>query len=279
MRRRSILIAVGGCLVVGAAALLVGEPLVADAQLNAATRALAQASKHQSSIDAAMQQFLTAGPTGGGESDDQLLTASSTNLAQYESASNAITADVSALQQAMQPSWLVAGAWTKRDELQAARQRTATAIAALTEAGQVVTAAVDQERLQQGFFYASVTEAKMLTAIDDQQYVQVDAYYIQADRALRVSESLMGKADESPGYRPALTAMRSVIEQTKKYAAALLRNDQSSATALHATMRAGYSTLAAATNEAAVTANDEWNDRTYQPLVAAYHTGLAAILS
>ena len=279
MRRRSILIAAGGCFVVAAAALLIAEPLLADGQLSADDRALAQASKHQSTIDAALQQFLTRGPSGGGESDDQLLSASSANLAQYETASRLVAGDITALQGAMQPSLLTAAAWTKSDALQGARQRTTTAITALAQAGRVLNAAVDQEQLQHGFFDASVTEAKMLTAIDDQQYVVVDAYYSQANRALRVSESLMGKPDESPGYRPAIAAMRSIIDQPRSYAAALLRNDQTTATALHASMRAGYATLAAATNQRSITANDDWNDRTYQPLIAAYHTGLAAILS
>jgi hypothetical protein len=173
----------------------------------------------------------------------------------------------------------VAAAWSKGDDLQQARLRTATAVVALQHANQVLTAAIDQEHLQQGFFFAVVTETKMLTDIDDQQYVPIDGLYAQANQALRVSERLMGKSDVSPGYKPAIVAMRSILNETQQYAAALLRNDQAAATADHAVMREGYLALAQATNDATVSANNDWNDRTFQPLVAAYHSGLAAILS
>lgn len=252
---------------------------MADAQVSSDNRALAQAASHQAAVDRALQQFLTRDPSGGDISDDRLLTQSSANLAQYESARNLVTQDTAGLQGALQPEWLVAGAWSKANDLRAARGRTMTAIAALGHASQVLTAAIDQERLQQGFFFAAVTETKMLTAIDDQQYVQIDAYYEQADHGLRVAEALMNQGDESPGFKPVIVAMRTVIDQTQKYSAALLRNDTTEANARHAAMRAGYATLAAATNAASVTANDDWNDRAFQPLIAAYHTGLATTLS
>lgn len=255
------------------------EPALADAQLASDTRALAQAASHQATVDAALQQFLTRSPSGADVSDDRLLTQSSANLAQYETARKLVTQDMAGLGGALQPQWLVAAAFAKSSELQAARGRTATAAGALVHANQVLTAAVDQERLQQGFFFAAVTETKMLTAIDDQQYVEIDAYYAQADRGLRVAESLMNQPDESPGFKPVILAMRSVIDQTQKYAAALLRNDSTEANARHAAMRAGYASLASATSAASLTANDDWNDRAYQPLIAAYHAGLAATLS
>lgn len=281
MQRRSILIAAGTGIGMAAMALglLVGEPLLADRQISSDAQALAQAAKHQPTIDAALQQFLLRGPSGGAESDDRMLTQSSENLARYESARNLITGDMAALHGALEPGWLVAAAWNRRVALDVARQRTSTAIAALQHASVVLSAAIDQERLQQGFFYASVTEAKMLSAIDDQQYVQIDGLYAQANRALRVSETLMNKPDQPKGYKPVILAMRSVIDGTQKYAAALLRNDGATATTLHAAMRAGYASLAAATSDATVSANDDWNDRTYQPLIAAYHSGLAATLS
>ena len=279
MRRRSVLIAAGGCLIALAAFFVLLEPALADAQLASDNRALAQTASHQATVDAALQQFLIRGPSGADISDDRLLTQSSANLAQYETARKLVTQDMAALQGALQPQWLVAAAVGKADQLHAARGRTTTAVAALVHANQALTAAVDQERLQQGFFFAAVTETKMLTAIDDQQYVQIDAYYVQADRGLRVAESLMNQPDESPGFKPVILAMRTVIDQTQKYGAALLRNDTSEATARHAAMRAGYATLAAATSVASVSANDDWNDRAYQPLVAAYHAGLAATLS
>ena len=258
---------------------LIAEPVIADAQLSSDNQALGKAASHQATVDAALQQFLTRGSSGADISDDRLLAQSSANLAQYEGARKLVSQDMTALQGALQPQWLVAAAPGKSQALEAARARTATAVAALTRANKVLTAAVDQERLQQGFFFAAVTETKMLTAIADQQYVQIDDYYQQADRGLRVAESLMNQPDESPGFKPVVVAMRSVIDQTEKYGAALLRNDTIEADARHAAMRAGYATLAAATNAAAVTANDNWNDQTYQPLIAAYHAGLAATLS
>jgi len=279
MRRRSILIAAGGCFLAAAAALLLVEPTLADAQVSGDSQALALAAKHQTGIDAAIQQFLTRSSSGGGESDDRLLTQSTANLAQYESARNLVTADAGALSGALQPQWAVAAAASRSNTLQTARQRTATALAALADANQVLSAAIDQERLQQGFFFASVTEAKMLTAIDNQGYVQIDAFYVQADHGLRVAEVLMNKPDQSPGYKRAIVALRSIVNETQKYAAALLRNDKGEADTRHAAMRAGYASLATATNPAAVTANDDWNDRTFQPLVAAYHAGLAAVES
>ena len=280
MRRHSILIALGGCFIVAVGLFLsIGEPAIADLQLKANDQALATAAKHQSTIDAALQQFLTPGPSAGGESDDRLLTQSSANLAQYESSRNLVRTDGAALRNALQPAWLTAAAWSQGASLHAAAQRTNTALAALNQADQVLAAAVDQERLQQGFFYASVTEARMLTAISSRSYVQVDALYARADRGLRVSETLMNKPDQSPGYKPAIRAMRSILDQTQKYAAALLRNDQTQAAALHTAMRAGYASLAAATSVTTVTANNDWNDRKFQPLVAAYHSGLATLLS
>lgn len=262
-----------------AAFLLLVEPALAGAQLATDDRALAQAASHQASVDAALQQFLTRGPSGADISDDRLLTQSSANLAQYEAARKLVSQDMAELQAALEPQWLVSAAWGRSEALKAARARTTTAVAALVHANQVLTAAVDQERLQQGFFFAAVTETKMLTAIDDQQYVQIDAYYVQADRGLRVGESLMNQPDESPGFKPVIVAMRSVIDQTQKYAAALLRNDTAEANARHAAMRAGYASLASATSAASLTANDDWNDRAYQPLIAAYHAGLAATIS
>ena len=89
----------------------------------------------------------------------------------------------------------------------------------------------------------------------------------------------MNKPDQSPGYRRAIVALRSIVNETQKYAAALLRNDKAEADTRHAAMRAGYASLATATNTAAVTANDDWNDRTFQPLIAAYHSGLATVQS
>jgi hypothetical protein len=278
MRRRSILIAAGGCLGMLAAAVLLAEPALVDSQLAADTRALALASKHQIAIDTAIQLFLTRS-VAGGEADDRLLTQSAANLAQYESARNLVESDQRTLRSALQPDWLVAGAPGKADALQQARLRTSTALTALVDADRVLTAAVNQERLQNAFFFAAVTETKMLTAIDNQQYVAIDGLYAQADHALRVAQALMGKPDQTPGVTPAIRAMRTILDNTQKYAAALLRNDQTEANARHAAMRAGYATLAAATTAAAVTANDDWNDRTYQPLIAAYHSGLAAILS
>jgi hypothetical protein len=268
-----------GVAVLIAGLLLIGEPALADAQLASDNRALTQASKHQIAIDTALQQFLTPGPSGGGEADDQLLKRSSQNVAEYEAARNLVSSDLTSLQSALHPSWIVAAAWSKGDDLQQARLRTATAVVALQHANQVLTAAIDQEHLQQGFFFAVVTETKMLTDIDDQQYVPIDGLYAQANQALRVSERLMGKSDVSPGYKPAIVAMRSILNETQQYAAALLRNDQAAATADHAVMREGYLALAQATNDATVSANNDWNDRTFQPLVAAYHSGLAAILS
>lgn len=262
-----------------AAALLLGEPALADAQLAADNQALAQASRHQVTVDTALQQFLTPGPSGGSEADDQLLSASSQNLAEYESARRLVSTDLSGLQSAMQPSWLVAAAWSRADQLQSARQRTDTAIAALQHAELVLNAAVDQEQLQHGFFFAVVTETKMLSDIADQQYVPIDGLYAQADRGLRVSENLIGRSDVSPGYTQAIRAMRSILNETQAYAAALLRNDQAQADKDHALMRQGYAALAAATSDADVSGNNDWNDRTFQPLVAAYHSGLAAILS
>ncbi|HEX3630311.1 MAG TPA: hypothetical protein VHW91_07565 [Candidatus Dormibacteraeota bacterium] len=278
MRRRSILIAAGGCLGMLGAAVLLAEPALADNQLSADTRALALASRHQVAIDTAIQQFLTRS-SGGGESDDLLLTQSAANLAQYESARKLIENDQLAVQSALQPDWLVAGAAGKGEALQTARLHSSTALTALGHADQVLTAAVDQERLQNAFFFAAVTEAKMLTAIDNQQYVAIDGLYAQADHALRVAEALMGKPDQTPGVKPAIVAMRTILDQTQKYGAALLRNDKTEADTRHTAMRAAYATLAAATNATAVTANDDWNDRIYQPLIAAYHSGLAAILS
>jgi hypothetical protein len=279
MRRRGILIAAGGCLAALAGFFLLLEPALADAQIAGDNRALGQAAAHQAEVDAALQQFLIRGSSGADVSDDHLLTQSSANLAQYEAARKLVTQDRAALQGALQPEWLVAAALGKSDALHTARLRTTTAVNALAHANQVLSAAIDQERLQQGFFFTAVTETKMLNAINDQQYVQIDAYYVQADRALRVAESLMNRPDESPGFKPVVVAMRSVIDQTQKYGAALLRNDMTAASARHAAMRAGYAALAAATSASSVTANDDWNDLTYQPLIAAYHAGLAATLS
>jgi len=281
MPRRIVRIAVPATLVLVAAVafLLLGEPALADAQLAADNHALAQVARHQSTIDTALQQFLTPSSGGGGEPDDRLLTQSSQNLAEYESARSLLDHDMASLQQAMTPAWLVAAAWSRSDQMSAARQRTDATVAALRQADTALTAAIDQERLQNGFFFAAVNEAKMLTAVDDQQYVAIDGLYARADRALKVSEALMGKPDEPRGYQPVIQAMQSVLDQTQKYGDALLRNDQPAATAYHAQMRAGYARLAAATSDASVTANDDWNARTYEPVVAAYHSGLAAILS
>jgi hypothetical protein len=278
MRRRSILITAGGCVLALAALFFLGVPALADVQFSAETGALGLIAKHQVAIDTALQQFLTRS-AGGGESDDRLLTQSAANLAQYESARTLIEADRRNLIATLQPSGLLAIAPGKGDALRAARQRMGIALVALDHADTVLNAAVDQERLQNAFFFASITEAKMLTAIDNQQYVAIDGLYAQADHGLRVAEALMTKPDQPPGYRPAIVAMRTILDQTQKYAAALLRNDKTESDTDHAAMRTGYATLAAATSAAAVTANDDWNDQTFQPPIAAYHSGLAALLS
>src|SRR2546421_579838 len=276
MRRRSIAMVASGCLLALIAVFFLGAPALADVRLSAETRALGLIAKHQVAIDTALQQFLTRG-AGGGESDDRLLAQSAANLAEYESARNLVQGDRRALISSLQPAEMLAIAPGKRDILLAARQREGIALTALAHAESVLDAAIDQERLQNAFFFASVTEAKMLTAIDNQQYVAIDGLYAQADHGLRVAAALMSKPDEPPGYKPAITAMRTILDQTQTYAGALLRNDKTEADTRHAAMRAGYASLAAATNAAAVSANDDWNDRIFQPLIAAYHSGLAAV--
>jgi hypothetical protein len=278
MRRRSILITAGGCVLALTGVFFLGVPALADVQFSAETRALDLISKHQVKIDTALQQFLTRS-SGGGESDDRLLSQSAASLAEYESARNLVEADRRSLMSSLEPAGMLAIAPGKGETLLAARQRQGIALVALDHAESVLNAAVDQERLQNAFFFASITEAKMLTAIDNDQYVAIDGLYAQADHGLRVAEALTAKPDQPPGYKPAMVAMRAILDQTQRYAAALLLNDKAVSDTDHAAMRAGYAALAAATSAAAVTANDDWNDRTFQPLIAAYHAGLAALLA
>ena len=266
-------------LLVGGLLGLVVVPALADGQVRADDQALVEVGNHRATIDAALQQFLNRSAANTSEADDQRLSESSQTLAQYEAARNTVTADETALNRALQPAWLGPLALAKADNLRAARQRTDRAVNALAVVNQVLDAAIDQERLQQGFFIAVIAETKMLTAIDDQQYVQVDGFYAEADRGLRVAEALAVRPDQSPGTRPILTAIRAIIDETDQYATDLLRDDLQNANLRHAAMRAGYGDLARATDQAAITANDVWNDRTFQPLITVYHRGLTTALN
>jgi hypothetical protein len=231
----------------------------------------------QPTVDAAMGRFLSAGGIDQKTGLNVIRAESDRRLTQYRVALATVRQHEAALQQqqstlaSLGPLSLGDGPGSALD------RRVGAALSGLSQANQVLTAAVDQSTLERAVFETVLEEQQMLDAIKQQQYMQADRIDADADHALLPAEWRSHYKDVPPQTARLVGFVRLIIDSTDSIAIFTFRNQADPLAYWRSQLNSaieGYNTLS---SDAAAAQNNDWNSTQYGPRVAAYDSAMGQI--
>ena len=231
----------------------------------------------QATVDAAMRGFLSAGGIDQNPDLNGVRAESDRRLTQYRDALAMVRKHEAVLQQqqstlaSLGPLSLGDGPGSALD------RRVGVARSGLSQADQVLTAAVDQSTLERAVFETVLKEQQMLDAIKQQQYMQADRIDADADHALLAAEWRSHDKDVPPQTARLVGYVRLIIDSTDFLAIFTFRNQADPLAYWRSELNSaigGYNTLS---SDAAAAQNNDWNTTQYGPRVAAYGSAMAQI--
>ncbi|HYM49111.1 MAG TPA: hypothetical protein VET65_00925 [Candidatus Limnocylindrales bacterium] len=247
-------------------------PVVASAQISGARHAIAAAGAHQQAADAAMALFLKPSTTSSNDPTAEKA-ALNKDLAQVQSALTAVKADEAAIASLDQHLvWLSYAALASRPAIAAARAKTALALTAIKDADQVLTAAVDQATLALPLIDASADYVKVGAALGRHDLAGAGAPYPDAHQKLAQAVQLALAAGIPPVLAQEVSTFSDLVENTELLVQAIQNKDAAGVQKYSALVQSGAKAFSAFSGSAV----DDWNTRTFAPLVKGYDAGLKA---
>lgn len=250
-------------------------PRLASANLQATDQAVAAAVSHQPQIETALAQAFT--PTGKDPMTDVAVAQAATDkrLSKNQAALDQVRADENALTTLDQHlGWLSPVAGSRSAAISAARQRAHAALAALKQADQVLTAAVDQDHQLEQLFASMAVWKTMQADLGKHDPAGAAALYPDANQKLQTAIQMSSGTDISPAAADYTKKFQVLVDATQQLASALQSKDNAGI-AKYTSMQ-GAAIRAQAYDSVGGLA---WTLKKYQPLIDGYHAGMRALKS
>ena len=245
-------------------------PTLAANQIAGARRAVVAAVAHQRSVDAAMALFLKPASAPAGNTAAEMA-ALDKELTQVQAALTAIQADEASLQGFDQRlGWLSIVALPSRAAIADERTHTGAALGAVRPADQVLTAAVDQVRLSQPLTEALADYAKMGAALARHDLAGAGAPYPDARQKLEQAAQLAAAPGIPPTAVQEVKTFTDLVDNYEQMIEAVQNKDAAGVQKYSALVQSGTKAM----NAYGAGAFQDWNTRTFAPLVKAYDAGL-----
>jgi hypothetical protein len=251
--------------------------LIAMGQAAASTEAqtIRAVLAQQPTVDAAMIEFLSAGEIDQSMGLNGVRAESDRRLTQYREALATVRKAEAALQQQQSTLGSIGPLAIGSGPGSALDRRVGLVLSGVTQAEQVLTAAVDQEMLGRAVFETVLKEQQMLDAIKQQQYMQADRIDADADHALLPAEWRAHYKDVPPQTGRLVGFIRLIVDNTDSVAIFTFRNQADPLTYARSQLASAIRSYNTLSSDTVAAQNNDWNASQYKPRMAAYDSALS----